>query len=137
MRYLQNSILAGLVVTAATSLHAAEIPKNELWPRPTIRPLPTFTDGVSKPVISLRGTWKINLAPPENFASNDIDVSTWRDVRVPGQIDRQGFTGRGGRRGGAEAAAGAALQPAGGPRGGGSGPTPYAYKTKLNIPADF
>ncbi|HVT80113.1 MAG TPA: glycoside hydrolase family 2 TIM barrel-domain containing protein, partial [Phycisphaerae bacterium] len=113
-------ILAGLFVTAAAaaSLQAAEIPKNGLWPRPIIRPLPAMTEGVSKPVIPLRGTWKINLTPPENFSSNDVDVSTWRDVRVPGQIDRQGLTGRGGR-------------------GGGSGPVPYVYKTKLDIPAEF
>ncbi|HVT90365.1 MAG TPA: glycoside hydrolase family 2 TIM barrel-domain containing protein [Tepidisphaeraceae bacterium] len=119
------------------SLRAAEIPKNELWTRSIIVPLPTITDGVNKPVIPLHGTWKINLSPPESFASNDVDVSNWRDVCVPGQIDRQGFGARGGRRGGGNGQAGAASQPAGGRRGGGPGPTPYVYKTKLDIPPDF
>jgi hypothetical protein len=123
MRHLQHRdcILLGLmgIALAATCLHASEIPKNDLWPRPIIRPLPALTDGVAKPVIPLRGTWKINLTPPENFSSNDVDVSSWRDVRVPGQIDRQGLIGRGRRGGGA------------------AGPTPYVYKTKLDIPSDF
>ncbi|MGA2232680.1 MAG: glycoside hydrolase family 2 TIM barrel-domain containing protein, partial [Tepidisphaeraceae bacterium] len=80
--------------------------------------MPDATDEVSKPVISLRGTWKINMSPGAKFWSNDTDISSWRDVRVPGQIDRQGFGGRGGR-------------------GAGGNPVPYAYKTKLTIPSDF
>jgi hypothetical protein len=109
-------------VLAALPAAGAEIPKNDVWPRPTIRPMPDAADGVAKPVISLRGTWKISMTPPANFFANDADLSAWRDVRVPGQVDRQGLGGRGGP---------------GGRGGGGAGPVPYAYKTPLSIPADF
>ncbi|MBK6282241.1 MAG: hypothetical protein IPF54_05835 [Draconibacterium sp.] len=45
---------------------------------------------------SLNGIWKFNIASnPENrpvdFYKHDFDVSTWPDIKVPGNWERQGF----------------------------------------------
>ena len=47
--------------------------------------------GVSKPVISLNGTWKFALIPPEKHWENSIDFQHWSDIQVPGECQMQGF----------------------------------------------
>ena len=52
---------------------------------------PIKVAGVKNPVISLNGTWKFIMNPPENFHENSIDFSTWNDILVPGECQMQGF----------------------------------------------
>ena len=52
---------------------------------------PIKVAGVKNPVISLNGTWKFTMNPPENFHENSIDFSTWNDILVPGECQMQGF----------------------------------------------
>ena len=47
--------------------------------------------GVKAPVISLNGTWKINMDPPESFWEKGVDFSGWQDIQVPGECQMQGF----------------------------------------------
>jgi len=42
-------------------------------------------------LISLNGTWKISLDPPDNFWKNDVNFSDWPDIQVPGEAQMQGF----------------------------------------------
>ncbi|MDP2844403.1 MAG: hypothetical protein Q8O06_12305, partial [Acetobacterium sp.] len=48
---------------------------------------------VSDPVISLNGTWKLNLEPENNFwkAVREIGVE-WKEITVPGECMMQGFS---------------------------------------------
>ncbi|MBR0237750.1 MAG: DUF4981 domain-containing protein [Thermoguttaceae bacterium] len=46
--------------------------------------------------ICLNGTWKFNIAPnpgsrPMDFYKTDYDVSGWKDIAVPGNIQTEGF----------------------------------------------
>lgn len=86
-------------------------PESELYPRPTIIPKPVEVTGVLEPVISLDGTWNFNPAPPEEFWSNAVDLTSWSDVIVPSHISTQGFSTRWAQK--------------------------YAYKTIFQVPADF
>ena len=71
----------------------------------------TEISGVNNPVISLNGTWKFSINPPENFWENGVDFSNWSDIQVPGECQMQGFAIK--------------------------HDTPYAYKTRFEIPADY
>jgi hypothetical protein len=86
-------------------------PESELYPRPTIIPKPDATAGVQHSVISLDGTWKFNIEPPEEFWSNSVDFNSWSDVRVPSHLSTQGFSVPQNQQ--------------------------YAYKRSVHIPADF
>jgi hypothetical protein len=67
--------------------------------------------GVKNPVVSLNGTWKFTLTPPENFWSEDVDPAGWADIEVPGECLMQGFEIRHN--------------------------IGYLYKKEIDIPADF
>lgn len=78
-----------LFLTVLVSVN--QICANEIWSRPTIVPLPEKTAGVSKPVISLNGTWKFTLDPPKDFHVNSVSPEDWHDVQVPGEPWMQGL----------------------------------------------
>jgi len=59
---------------------------------PGVPPKGDEVAGVETPAISLNGTWKFTLAPPENFWSNDIRPDKWADIEVPGECLMQGFS---------------------------------------------
>jgi beta-galactosidase len=67
--------------------------------------------GVKSPIVSLNGTWKFNLTPPENFWSEDVNPAGWADIEVPGECLMQGFAIRHN--------------------------VGYAYKKQIDIPTDF
>ena len=58
---------------------------------PVIVPIPSSTSGVQNAVMSLNGTWKLNLNPPREFWKDEIDPSSWRDIPVPGYLPSQGI----------------------------------------------
>ena len=47
--------------------------------------------GTLEPVISLNGTWKITMNPPESFFTNEVSSADWKDIKVPGECAMQGF----------------------------------------------
>ena len=63
----------------------------DVWPRPVIAPVPVYVEGVSNTTISLAGTWKFTLSPPEDFWQNSVDPSSWTDIDVPSECVMQGF----------------------------------------------
>lgn len=67
--------------------------------------------GVETPEISLNGTWKFTMSPPEKFWENSVDFQNWADILVPGECQMQGFAIK--------------------------HDNPYVYKTALNIPKDY
>ncbi len=67
--------------------------------------------GVSNPEISLNGTWKFTMTPPEKFWGNEIDFQNWSDIQVPGECQMQGFAIK--------------------------HDVPYAYKHQFEVPSDF
>ncbi|NQU51248.1 MAG: beta-galactosidase [Bacteroidetes bacterium] len=67
--------------------------------------------GVDNPEISLNGTWKFTMTPPENFWNNEVDFQNWADIQVPGECQMQGFAIK--------------------------HDTPYIYKTVFAIPEDY
>jgi len=67
--------------------------------------------GVNDPVISLNGTWKFSMTPPEKFWGNDVEFQEWPDIQVPGECQMQGFAIKHDQ--------------------------PYVYKTNFNVPADY
>jgi hypothetical protein len=87
------------------------IPDHQLWPRPVIIPMPLETRGVTHPVQSLDGIWKITTEPPAGYWLPTADLAGWRDIRVPGSAEMQGIT---------------ILQD-----------KEYAYRTTFRIPEDF
>lgn len=68
------------------------IPDHQLWPRPVIIPVPDKTAGVSQPVISLTGIWKISTDPKGEYWSEQAAETTWRDIKVPSSVEMQGIT---------------------------------------------
>ena len=62
------------------------------------------------PLISLNGTWKFSMTPPEKYWENEVDFQDWSDIRVPGECQMQGF----------------AIQH----------DQSYVYKTAFEVPAD-
>lgn len=67
--------------------------------------------GVKNPVVSLNGTWKLSMTPPENFSENGVDISGWPDIQVPGECQMQGFAIKHDQ--------------------------PYVYKQRFLVPDDF
>jgi len=67
--------------------------------------------GVEKPVISLNGTWKFSMSPPEKYWENEIDFEDWSHIQVPGECQMQGFAIQHDR--------------------------PYVYKKQFEVPADY
>ncbi len=56
----------------------------------------SFDQKASERRICLNGTWKFNIAPnpgsrPMDFYKTDYDVSGWKDIPVPGNIQTEGF----------------------------------------------
>ncbi|BDI29012.1 hypothetical protein CCAX7_10630 [Capsulimonas corticalis] len=70
---------------------------NELWPRPTIAPIPISEPGVRAPKVLLNGDWKFSAAPPSDFWNADAsgwanaDASGWANAAVPGDLSVQGL----------------------------------------------
>lgn len=50
-----------------------------------------IVNGVNRPHLSLNGTWKFSINPPEKFWENTIDFQNWSDIKVPGECQMQGF----------------------------------------------
>ncbi len=67
--------------------------------------------GVKNPEISLNGTWKFSMTPPEKFWEKKVDFQNWADIQVPGECQMQGFAIK--------------------------HDIPYVYKTVFKVPADF
>ncbi len=67
--------------------------------------------GVENPEISLNGTWKFSMTPPDKFWENNTDTKDWADIQVPGECQMQGFAIK--------------------------HDIPYAYKLQFKIPEDF
>ena len=64
---------------------------SDIWPRPTLVPLPTEVAGASQPITGLDGTWKVTTTPPAEFWANGVDPSGWTDITVPGELTAQGI----------------------------------------------
>ncbi len=84
---------------------------NKLNAQGNVIPVPDKVMGVRNPLVSLNGTWKFSMNPPERFWENSVSPIQWDDVQVPGELLMQGFN----------------IQQ----------DVEYAYKTKINIPEDF
>jgi len=67
--------------------------------------------GVSRPVISLNGTWHINPDPPDEYWKQKIINKGWKTIQVPGEAMMQGFPIEHDQ--------------------------PFAYKKQIEIPADY
>ncbi len=50
-----------------------------------------MVSGVENPEISLNGTWKFSMNPPDLFWENEINTEDWADIVVPGECAMQGF----------------------------------------------
>ncbi len=50
-----------------------------------------FVEGVSDPIISLNGTWKVNIESPEEFWKTQTLNDEWKNIEVPGECMMQGF----------------------------------------------
>jgi len=72
-----------------------QVKDNSVWPRPRILPLPAATTEVENPVLSLSGTWQINLNAPDNYWENGGDPGTWQDIKVPASASSQGIRATG------------------------------------------
>jgi len=70
-----------------------------------------FVKDVSKPILSLNGTWKICLTPSANFQEIDKFDGNWKDIQVPGECMMQGFQIKHDQR--------------------------FVYKKEFNVPADY
>jgi hypothetical protein len=86
--FLAISFAAGSLLLSGQT----KVADNPVWPRPVVVPVPAAVSGVGQPVVPLNGNWKISANPQGEFWSNTADVSSWRNVQVPG--------GRGGARSG-------------------------------------
>ena len=49
------------------------------------------TVGLGTHILSLNGTWKFALTPPDNFWSDEVNPAAWADIEVPGECLMQGF----------------------------------------------
>lgn len=87
------------------------VPDNTIWPRAFVLPKPKSMAGVRQPVVSLRGQWYLNLAPPSEFWTNSVDPASWDTVQVPMDLQTQNISITRGNE--------------------------YAYKQKIKVPAEF
>jgi len=88
------------VVIVLSQCHKPEFQKSDI-----------FVTGIAEPIISLNGTWKFTMNPPENFYLNEVSCSDWKDILAPGECAMQGFAIKYN--------------------------TPYVYKRSVAIPADY
>ena len=51
----------------------------------------TVLSGVENSEISLNGTWKFNMNPPDLFWETGISTENWADIKVPGECAMQGY----------------------------------------------
>jgi beta-galactosidase/beta-glucuronidase len=79
--------------------------------KPDFQKADILVTGTAEPVISLNGTWKFTMNPPENFFRNEASCSGWNDIIVPGDYTEQGFDVKTG--------------------------SPYVYKTSIAVPSDY
>jgi beta-galactosidase len=79
--------------------------------KPDFQKADILITGTAEPVISLNGTWKFTMNPPENFFMNEVSCSSWKDILIPGECSMQGFAIKYN--------------------------TPYVYKTLIAIPSDY
>lgn len=105
---MQRLVGACLLLSAAGS---SPVGAQHAWPRPVIVPLPVAVEGVARPVVSLDGTWKFTLTPPDGFWRNAVDPQSWHDVHVPDELWMQGMRIR--------------------------QDVEYPYKRAVEVPADF
>ncbi|MCL2058662.1 MAG: hypothetical protein FWH01_06335 [Oscillospiraceae bacterium] len=88
------------------------MPENKrIWPRPVMIPEPCRVAGISQPVISLAGMWKLNTDPVDGFWQPSVDPSSWQDIEVPSTLTALGIRVPNKHE--------------------------YAYKTNIHIPEDF
>ncbi len=57
--------------------------------RTALAVVPTTTEGCKNPVVSLNGTWEINMNPGQEAWKNE--AGTWKKVQVPGEPAMQGY----------------------------------------------
>jgi hypothetical protein len=113
IRFLIWFVIATLALFATPALVVAQpytVPDNPIWPRPVIVPVPDMAEGVQEGVLVLHG-WKTISTPQGEFWSDSVDTSAWHDMPTGG---RGGFG-----------------------RGAGGGSLQSAFRTTLDIPADF
>ena len=103
------SVVAGVLLLILTCSPGSAA--NDVWPRPEIVPLPMRVKGVANPVLSLAGKWKFTMNPPPEFWRNTVDLASWADVDVPGELVAQSFKI--------------------------SRDVEYPYKREILVPADF
>lgn len=71
--------------------------ENALPPRASFVPMGAGTDGMAAPdVLLLDGMWKFHLSPnpaqrPQVFFADNFSVAEWKDIKVPGHWQTQGF----------------------------------------------
>jgi len=70
-----------------------------------------YVDSVENPVISLNGSWYINIEPKKNFWENNDIPRKWEKIQVPGEAMMQGFSIK--------------------------TDSPFVYKKEIDIPLDF
>ena len=95
-----NSLFAILILIVSACEATSTTDHPELWVK-----------GVEEPVVSLNGTWKFSMAPPEKFWENEVGFVDWADIQVPGECQMQGFAIKHDQ--------------------------PYAYKKAFTVPADY
>jgi hypothetical protein len=101
-------VLAALATALKSGAQMVPAP-NPVFALPTLEPIPSEVAGVAPFLFSLDGQWKLNLEPPANFWTNDVDPASWSDVTVPTRPDRR------------------APRPV----------RPYAYKRRISVPSGF
>jgi len=79
--------------------------------KPPSESLGLEVSGVSNPLISLNGTWKFSMNPPEEHWENSVDFSSWADILVPGEVQMQGMAIKHDK--------------------------PYVFKKVFDVPADY
>ena len=70
-----------------------------------------YVKDVADPVISLNGTWKLNIEPSHDFWLTGEQKGDWKEINVPGECMMQGFPIRHDK--------------------------PFVYAKELFIPADY
>lgn len=50
-------------------------------------------ESASRPAYSLNGTWKCRAGDSPSFSKTDFNDSSWKDVKIPGNLAKNGFAG--------------------------------------------